>query len=349
MPSCLLTAFAILLSACGQKEVAETSEPVVRPIKLLIIEEASDQRSRSYPAIVQAATSRDLSFSVGGLIVEIPVKEAQQIKVGDVIARLDTRDFQTKFNSAKAQFDNAEDEYQRSVRLAAGDAIAKSALDQSESQRDVAKATFNAAEKALNDSVLRSPIAGVVSIVSASTSQNITAGTSVATVISVDGLQATINLPASVMATIESRTDRKAVVILDAAPSDQIVATFKEITLEADAATQTFGMTFTFDRPENTIVLPGMSATVVLSSSGSGGASVGVAVPLGSILSDGADQYVWVVDSDSMKVSKRAVTLGNSVGETVVVQDGLTAGETVAAAGAAYLSEGMQVRPWTAQ
>ncbi len=345
-----LAALAIFLSACGSKEEEAVPQAGVRPVKLLTLEAASREMSRRYPATIEAATSRDVSFSVGGLIVEVPVKEAEEIQEDAIIARIDSRDFQSQFDSAKAQFDNAEEEYQRAVRLASGDAIARSALEQRKSQRDVAKAQFESAQKALNDTILRSPISGVITKVFVSPLENVGAGKPVATVIAPDGLQATVNLPAKVVANIENRVDKSAFVLLDAAPSERIPAEFKEATLEADVATQTFGVTFTFRSPENLLILPGMNATMELSSSAVevDGSAPKVAVPLGSVLSDGGAQYVWVVDSDSMAVSRREVEIEDSIGEMVVVLEGLSVGETIAAAGASYLSEGMLVRPWGA-
>ncbi len=70
-------------------------------------------------------------------------------------------------------------------------------------------------------------------------------------------------------------------------------------------------------------------------------------MPLSAILSDGAARYVWIVDPDSMTVSKREVTVSDGIGETAIVTEGLEMGETIATAGASYLAEGMQVRPWT--
>ncbi len=346
-----IIAFAIFLSACGSKDENAAPEQVIRPIKLLTLEKASDRLVRRFPAAIEAEISRKLSFSVGGQIVEIPVNEAEPVKMGDVIARLDTRDYQNQLDSAQAQFENAEDEYQRATRLAKENAIAKSALDQRKAQRDVAKAQLDSAEKAISDSTLRSPISGVITSVSATTLQNIGPGEPVATVISGKKLQATVNLPASLMTRAESRTENMALVYLDAAPSQPIVAEFKEATLEADPTTQTFGITFTFESPENILILPGMSATIELSSSGPEGELVvtRVSVPLGSILSEGDSKFVWVVDKATMTVSKREIQIEDGIGEEIAVIDGLSVGDTIAAAGASYLSEGMQVRPWAAE
>ncbi len=68
---------------------------------------------------------------------------------------------------------------------------------------------------------------------------------------------------------------------------------------------------------------------------------------LTAIASDGDSTYVWVVDPDLMTVSRREVTIADGIGETVVVTEGLGAGETIATAGASFLADGMQVRPWS--
>ena len=62
----------------------------------------------------------------------------------------------------------------------------------------------------------------------------------------------------------------------------------------------------------------------------------------------GREPWVWVVDGDSMRVSRRQVTVGGLVQrDQIQVLGGLEAGERVAAAGAHHLSEGMKVREFT--
>lgn len=336
-----------LVTACDKEATDSVVEPAVRPAKLLTIQNSSNQRSLRYPAVIGAAQSSDLTFQVGGLLQELRVNETQQVKQNEIIAKLDQRDFKSKLDSAKAQFDNAETEYQRAVRLVKEDAIAKSVLEQRKSQRDIAKAQFDTANKALNDTVLRAPFDGVIAKVSVKKLETIQPGQKIASLISAGTLEATINLPANVIVTASSRTDKGAFVVLEAAPENRIPAKYKEAVLEADAVSQTYAVTFAFEPPKDLIVLPGMNATVVLTSSSKESAlSNAVGVPLDAIMSEGGQQYLWIVDSDTMQVSKRNIEIQEGIGETLMVTEGLTAGETIVAAGAAYLAEGMKVRPW---
>ncbi|MBK1877597.1 efflux RND transporter periplasmic adaptor subunit [Pelagicoccus mobilis] len=341
---------SLFLVGCGSNEVAVAEEEYVRPVKLIELKAAESRLVRRYPATIKAATSRKLSFSVGGLVVDLPVSEAQRVKEGEVIARLEGRTFQNQVDSARAQYENAEDEYQRAVRLSRENAIAKSALEQRKVQRDVAKAQLDSAEKSLSDSILRSPMTGVITSVFASTLQNIGPGEPVATVISNETLQASVNYPANLMVQSVNRTDRKALVMLDVEPDHPIEAKFKEANLEADTETQTFELTYTFDSPDGLLILPGMSATMELSSTDAESSKIsGVAIPLTSVLSEASQTFVWVVDPETKAVSKREVRIKDEVGEELIVIEGLKVGETIAAAGVSYLSEGMKVRPWTSQ
>ncbi len=345
----------IFLASCGNKDVEDVREPAVRPVKLMTLSGASDLQLARYPAVLDAAQLSELSFQVGGLVAEIAVVDSQKVQAGDVIASLDQRDFQSQVTSAKAQFENAEEEYQRAVRLSQADAIARSVLEQRKSQRDVARSQLDTAEKALGDTVILAPFSGVVAQVPIRERQSISAGQIVATLIGTENLggagivEATVNVPASVIARSQEAENRKAFVLLDAAPDTRIEATFKSASLLADSTSQTYAVTFTFDPPGNLVVLPGMHATLELSQARrtTDSQSQRVSVPLSAILSDGTARYVWIVDQDSMTVSKREVTISDGIGDSAVVTEGLALGETIATAGASYLAEGMQVRPWT--
>ena len=235
------------------------------------------------------------------------------------------------------------------MRLAQEDAIARSVLEQRQSQRDVAQAQLDSAEKALEDTELRAPFSGVVAQVPVNDRETVSPGQSIATLLGRGALEVVIDLPARVIAESQEVESRGAFVILEAAPDTRIAATFKEANLLADTTSQTYGVTFTFEPPANLVILPGMNATVELTGArrSEAAATNRISVPLSAIASDGTGKYVWVVDQDSMTVSRREVTVADGIGESAVVTNGLVAGDTIATAGASFLADGMQVRPWT--
>lgn len=128
----LLVIFFVVVftSSCSDKTEIENDAPVVRPVKFIKVAEASRMESNRFPAIIDASKISELSMQVGGLLKELPIHEAQEVGSGTVIAKIDQRDFLDRFKAVEAEFENANDEYNRAVKLAKEDAIAKSVLQQ---------------------------------------------------------------------------------------------------------------------------------------------------------------------------------------------------------------------------
>ncbi len=343
----LITTLAAMLLACSAS-TENTTEPPIRPVKLVTVEASSNRFPVSYPAVIEAAQSSVLTFQVGGLLQELPVAEGQPIEQGALIAKLDQRDFQNSYNSAKAQFDNAESEYQRARRLSEQNAISRSVLEQRRSARDIARAQFDTAKKALDDTELRAPFSGQIASINVENFQNVGAQQSVAVLQSAGAVEAVINVPARLLAYIPQLTPVDTTVTLDAAPNVQIPAQFKEATGQADPTTQTYRVRFTFTPPDNLLILPGMTAKVETTFLYSGDQfDIGVSAPAASIVAEGGNTFVWIVDEDSMTVSKRDVTISEDrFQDEIFIVDGLEGGEVIAGAGASYLHEGMRVRAW---
>ncbi len=346
----LLTAclgFGILVG-CSSPTNDTSSEPAVRPIKLVTVEESSSTFSRNYPATISTNRSRELAFQVSGLIESIPVSAADQVTEGMLLAKIDPEDYEANLNSVKAQFENAEVEYQRAVRLAEQDAISQSVLEQRKAQRDVAEAALSSAEKALEDTKLVAPFDGVIAQIMATELDVAQPGKPVMTIISIELYEAKINVPANMIATSQQRTGQAVILTLDAAPDIQIPATFGQATLVADATSQTFEVTFLFEAPEELVVLPGMTGSVSITAETVNAEEVGaVSIPLTSILIEGDSKYVWLVDKETMTVTRQEVEVVDGIGENIRITTGLEAGDVIAGAGVNYLAEGMQVRAWS--
>jgi len=80
----------------------EAVAAVVRPARTITLGQAADAPVRSFPGRVQAARGRraDVSFRVPGTVVEFPVVNNQIVSQGQLLARLDSRDFETRLAQA---------------------------------------------------------------------------------------------------------------------------------------------------------------------------------------------------------------------------------------------------------
>ena len=346
LPGPGLAIACVALAGCSGEPVAPT-EPPVRPAKLMVVAASESTRTINLPAVIDATATADLAFQVSGLLLSVSVLEGQTIAEGTEIARLDQRDLRNDLATAQANHEAASGNFQRGERLVEQDAISRAEYDELKTRRDVAQAALDAAAKKLDDSVLRSPFAGVVADLHVEAHQNVTAQQAVATLQTTGAATAVVQAPATLMANSGRLEPLRTEVVLDAAPEQPIAATLHSYATRADPSARTFEVRFAFSPPPELVILPGMTGTVRSTVAVVGeGDAMAVSVPLEAILSEADARYVWVVDAEAMTVSKRAVTLGAGVGDTLPVLDGLQAGETIVAAGVSQLHEGMRVRPY---
>ncbi|MFT5692227.1 MAG: RND family efflux transporter MFP subunit [Oceanicoccus sp.] len=344
----VMAAVIFTLVACDSKPLPVDATVKTRPAKLFTIGTTNESSFLRYPAVIRSQQLSILSFDVSGTLNRVHVVEAQLVNKGDVLAELDQRDLQTKLLSARAQFDNADTEYLRAARLIKEDAISQSDFDQRKSQRDVSKSQLDTAEKALEDAVIFAPFDGAVAKVSVKKRQLVQAGEGAITILGAKGLEATVNMPASILANAGGRRSvpSNTYIVLDAASDFRIPAVFKEASLEADNASQTYQVSFAFQAPEKLVVLPGMNAVVWIEKESDSNADSEIRIPLSAIEVEGNNSYAWVVDKESMTVSRKTIVVEDGIGENLSILNGLKKGETIVATGTSYLSEGMKIRPW---
>ncbi len=343
-----LVALACLaVIGCSGGEGEQVRE-VVRPAKLIEVEASRPVRTVRYPAVIEASSSAEVTFQVGGLLQELPVRGGQTVEEGALIARLDQRNLRNDLATAEAQFDQAESAFLRTERLLAENATSRRAFEQAQAERDVARAALDTARKRLEDATLRSPFSGVIAAVHVERFQNVAAQEPIVTLQTTGIAEAVFEVPARRVATSAQFETEETVVLLDSLPEVRIPAVFQSVATEADPQAQTFQVKYAFTPPADLIVLPGMTGMVEsrLRFIRDGGVADLPGVPTSAILSDGETNYVWVVDKSSMTVSRREVTVAPGVGESLAVLDGLAEGELIVGAGASWLDDGMQVRPY---
>jgi multidrug efflux system membrane fusion protein len=97
-----------VLSLVGCKTEPPARAPEARPAKLYTVVPPDALPPRRYPAVVEATEKPELSFRIGGTITEINVKPGQEVKKGEVIARLDPRDYELALNRANSQLEETQ-------------------------------------------------------------------------------------------------------------------------------------------------------------------------------------------------------------------------------------------------
>lgn len=333
-----------MLSSCKNEEQADTPE-VVRPVKFLEIESGSSTRMLSFPAIIKPETSAALNFKVSGQLVALPVNSGEKVQKGQVIAQLDKTPFENKLKSAQSDYDSTKRDLDRARKLLAQDAIARKVHDQRLAAFQIAETNLKSAREAISYTTLVAPFDGIVASTKVEELDTVQAGAVVATIHSEGAAKAEIQAPASLVADSKNLTPLGSYLVLDTKPGVKMVTTFDSASTEADPRTQTFKVTYTFTPAEGIYILPGMTGTVYskVAENGSEESGGNISVPVSAIVAEAGETFVWIVDKKTMSVTRRKVEVGDTLGDQVTIVSGLSAGETIAGAGAPYLTEGMMV------
>ncbi len=339
---------ALLAAACAA-EPPPTPPPAARPIKMLTVAGGATQE-REYPGRIKAAQEAKLGFEVAGRILERPLDEGTHVEKGQVIAKLDPRDYQARLESAQAELTKARKDYERWQKLFAEKVVAEIELDRKQRAVDVADAAMRQAKKALEDTELRAPFSGVIARRLVEDYVNVQAKEPVVVLEDDSALEIRVNVPERDMVGGGGRPDLERLttrlrprVVLSSLPDRSFPARFSEVATAADPVTRTYRVTLRFDRPSDVSVLSGMTGKLVISLPAD--RAQGVWVPIHAVFSDAHRKpHVWVVEKG--QVHSRAVEVGEMTGSEIHVLSGLRPGETIAISGVHQLQEGQPVRPW---
>jgi len=94
----------------GCRKPAEEAD-FVRPVKTMVLDGSAHHELRVFPGTVRAAERAMLSFRVSGPLIELPVLEGQQVRKGQLLAKIDPRDYQRNVSNLKARLADLNAQY----------------------------------------------------------------------------------------------------------------------------------------------------------------------------------------------------------------------------------------------
>jgi RND family efflux transporter MFP subunit len=350
----------MLLAACDRG--APVTEQPVRPVRAIKVGEAGPLADRWFPGQARAHNEADLSFRVSGPLIVLPNDiVGREYKAGDVISRIDPRDYEVKVADIEAQLARARasakraaSEYQRELNILKEEpgATSQTTVDRKSAQRDqtVAEvkslsASLDAARDQLDYTYLKAPFDGKVVQQYVQNFEDVRAKQAIVRLLDTSRIEMVVNIPENLISYAPYVTNIR--VQFDAFKDHQIPAVIKEIGAEASRTTRTYPVTLIMDQPDDIKILPGMAGRSTADREDVDAVrQTGIVIPVSAIFSpeENTTSYVWVFDEQSATVSRRAVVTGELSDHGVPVEEGLTPGEWVVTAGVSYLAEGQVVR-----
>jgi len=341
-------AIASALALAGCKQEAKAPEPV-RPVLSTVLQPASTDSAVAV-GTVQPRYETNLGFRLLGRLITRPVNVGDLIIEGQTIAAIDPTALELAVRSAKADLSKAEALLENAIGteerkriLIKTDATTKQTLDDAEqiragAQASTARARANLAKaiEQLGYAQVKADFAGVVTAVGAEVGQVVSPGQGVVTVARLDAREAVVDLGPDFL--VPLTVGLEFTVSPQLLPAVQVEGRIREIAPQADQVTRMHRVRIALNDPPESFRL-GSTITARLSS-----ARISVLrIPASAVLKEGAETFVWVIDTPTSTVSRQKVDLAEDE-RGIRVTGGLATGARIATAGIHTLKQGQQVR-----
>ena len=345
-----------------QKTLAEATAQKAQAPLLLAADEVLAVRRQSLTLGVpvsgslRAVESAMVKARVGGELQGLTLREGDSVKAGQEIARIDPteararlRQAQQQADAAKAQVDINQRQYANNRALVDQGFISSTALVTSQASLEAAQASHQAAvsaadvaRKALDDTVLRSPITGLVAQRLAQPGERVAVDTRIVEVVDLSRLELEALLtPADSLAV---RVGQKAQLSIEGSAAP-VAATVARISPSAQAGSRTVPVYLRVEQPAGETPL--RQGLFVQGTLDTGRADV-LAVPLDAVRTDKPAPYLQTVKDGriahtEVKTGARAVVDGQAWVAVEGVQGNVQEGTVVVAGRIGQLREGTAV------
>lgn len=346
--SIMLMLFLLNLNACSNKN-HEVAEEVIRTVRTVNVSLQNEVASREFSGVVDAYRKVDLAFRVGGSIQTLPVLQGDFVKKNQLVAQLDQTNFEIQLKAQQAELDRAKAEFERARTLVERQLIARSDFDKLKAQYFVAQTQLEKAQQDLSGTTIKAPFEGYISNRHVENFSEVQARTPVLTLMDLDSLVITIEVPESIMINVQRSNFRPELyATFKGHEASQFPLTIKEIGARANTSSQTYPVTLSLPPIPTLNILPGMSAVVgVRPFAKHHGSTSVVYLPPQVVLEDSAGRYVYIAvpqsDGNAL-IERRNVSVGDMSSFGIEILQGLDPGDSVVTTGMSQIVPAMQVK-----
>ncbi len=345
---------ALAVAGCGKPAARPPEKSLVRTALVQPVDNARSDGNASYLALVRFDQETDLSFKVGGILDGIgptPGKdwdEGTPVKAGTVMAELKQADFMNALNSARAKAELAVKTVERFRKLRESDAISQQELDVTEADWRTAQAQLDQAEQNLGDSRLVAVKDGVVLNRYVNSRVTVSPGQRVLRFADTSLMSVELGLPDRLVGRLAPGKEIDVEVsALEGLPPFK--GRVSEVGVAASTEGRLFRVVIKVPNPDG-LLRSGMTARIQVGNSAAAKPGT-VCIPLSALVTlppNGQSQAaaqaqlgVFVVQDG--KAVQRAVKTGDILNSSILITEGLRAGEQVVTAGASFLYDGAPV------
>ena len=324
-----------LLLGCPDAEpdaAEDDSEPAV-PVAVSPVKRDRIAATYKGTASIEARAEAEIVAKVGGVVETILAEEGDSVAAGQQLAMLDDERLKLELDRAQARYRQLSNELERQRRVFEKQLISRDEYDRKRFEVAAAKAELELAELNLRESVIRTPIAGVISARLIKTGNAVQIGQDVFRVTDLGALEARLHVPERDMRKLA--VGQPASVHVDTWPEQRFAAEVLRINPVVDADTGTVSVILRMDNAEGKL-RPGMFGRFRIEYDQNPDALLS---PKAAVLIEDAAASVFVVSDGQSR--RRQVRLGYDDDRYYEVLEGLQPGDKVVVTGQASLKDGV--------
>jgi membrane fusion protein (multidrug efflux system) len=333
----ILVAIAILTvimkMPAKNREAPATEAPPVNVTVMTVKAEPQLADTFDLPAVVEPNRIVTVSSEVSGRIERIPPEEGNKVSAGDLLIKLNTDLIRPDFESAKAQVERDQIEFDRMTNLTKENATTQRDLDNATSQLAISKARLEGIRARLERASILAPTSGVLNDLLVEEGEYVDAGNPVAQLVDTDTVKVVVEIPERDV-TFFSIGDKAEVF---ANSKDPLVGTITFISELADPRTRSTRTEITLNN-EQRLLRSGQIVNVSLTRRIIKDA---ILIPLLAVIPMEDSKAVYVVNSS--QASRRDVKLDVIKGDQVQITSGLEPGDKLIIAGHRFVAPGQKV------
>jgi multidrug efflux system membrane fusion protein len=305
---------------------------------------------------IQALNTATVRAQVEGRLLEVVFREGQDVKAGDILARIDPRTYQAAYDQAVAKLAqnqallaNARIDLERYVRLAATNSGSKQQADtqratvaQLEAQLKMDQAQIDTARTQLDYTTIRAPISGRTGIRLVDAGNIIRGGDAngIVVITQVTPVSLLFSMPQQQLQALRAAMQKGSVSVQALEADNRTIIETGSIDVidnQVDPTTGTVKVKAQFANADLRL-WPGQFVNVRVFVSTIAGATT---IPAAAVQRGPTGPFVYVVDTN--KAVQTNVTLGLQNENIAVVTGGVTSGTRVVTSGFGRLSDGAEV------
>ena len=325
----------ILAVSCGNNakktETAVTmAEDVAPSVAVAKVTMREVPQMATYTSTVQPYVKNNIAPQSGNRIKAIKADVGDFVSKGQVLAEMD----QIQLQQAELQMKNKEVEYERLKGLYEAGGLSKSDLDAIELAYQVSKTQY---ENLLENSVLRSPVTGVITARNYDVGDMYAMAAPLFTVEQIVPVKLLVGVSESDYTKVKKGD--KVEIVADALPGKVFEGKVRKIYPTIDPATRTFTVEIVVNNYKREL-RPGMFARVTVTF----GTNNSVVIPDVAVVKQqgSGERFVYILNDDGT-VTYQKVVLGRRMGTEYEVLEGIPDGATIVTGGQIRLKDGIKV------